>query len=242
MNPDQNGYNSQSRYTTSKTTGESSQHNYQFQQLSNLNNNSIYRPIHTPNQQNVPHHQQQPQPQHIPMQIQSQPMYNSQYHLPRVPMNLIQPIRSSPDVWSTVPNINQSSIPLRNDENTSHAKTLNNDVKLLERSSTIKLNVKTSARSNKGCLTCKSRKHKCDEVKPICNECARINMKCIYALKGFVNMDSVNLEGSSQNDSGLISKTKVKPNETYIEGIGSIKILRAKVDRKLVNGKVVYRA
>lgn len=35
-------------------------------------------------------------------------------------------------------------------------------------------------RSSKGCLTCKLRKKRCDEVKPICGDCLRLNRKCAY--------------------------------------------------------------
>ena len=35
-------------------------------------------------------------------------------------------------------------------------------------------------RSSKGCITCKIRKKRCDEVKPICGDCKRLNRKCAY--------------------------------------------------------------
>ncbi|KAG8717645.1 hypothetical protein FRC08_007042 [Ceratobasidium sp. 394] len=34
-------------------------------------------------------------------------------------------------------------------------------------------------RSKTGCLTCKTRKKKCDEVKPLCNRCARAGIECL---------------------------------------------------------------
>lgn len=40
--------------------------------------------------------------------------------------------------------------------------------------------VRASKRSKKGCLTCKIRKKKCDESKPICSDCARLNKQCVY--------------------------------------------------------------
>ncbi|ODQ48378.1 hypothetical protein PICMEDRAFT_47403 [Pichia membranifaciens NRRL Y-2026] len=35
-------------------------------------------------------------------------------------------------------------------------------------------------RSSKGCITCKIRKKRCDEIKPICGDCKRLNRKCAY--------------------------------------------------------------
>lgn len=35
-------------------------------------------------------------------------------------------------------------------------------------------------RSRRGCMTCKARKKKCDELKPICSTCARLQKKCVW--------------------------------------------------------------
>lgn len=35
-------------------------------------------------------------------------------------------------------------------------------------------------RSKNGCLTCKVRKKKCDEIKPICSDCSRLGKECVY--------------------------------------------------------------
>lgn len=38
-------------------------------------------------------------------------------------------------------------------------------------------------RSSRGCITCKIRKKRCDEVKPICGDCKRLNRRCAYITK-----------------------------------------------------------
>mgnify|MGYP004712552053 CR=1 FL=1 len=38
-----------------------------------------------------------------------------------------------------------------------------------------------SRRSKTGCLTCRSRRIKCDELKPICTHCKKSNKECVYA-------------------------------------------------------------
>ncbi|RCK65969.1 Transcriptional activator protein UGA3 [Candida viswanathii] len=39
---------------------------------------------------------------------------------------------------------------------------------------------KFKSRSARGCITCKIRKKKCSEEKPVCNDCQRFGKKCIY--------------------------------------------------------------
>lgn len=39
---------------------------------------------------------------------------------------------------------------------------------------------KENGRSRLGCLTCKIRKKKCDEVRPVCSDCKRLHKKCYY--------------------------------------------------------------
>jgi hypothetical protein len=38
-------------------------------------------------------------------------------------------------------------------------------------------------RSSSGCVTCKIRKKRCDEVKPVCGDCMRLNRRCEYITK-----------------------------------------------------------
>ena len=40
--------------------------------------------------------------------------------------------------------------------------------------------MKASRRSKQGCLTCKIRKKKCNETRPVCADCARLNKECVW--------------------------------------------------------------
>lgn len=46
-------------------------------------------------------------------------------------------------------------------------------------------------RSKNGCITCKFRKKKCDEGKPVCSACRRLNKKCVYADPDKMSMDEI---------------------------------------------------
>ncbi|VUG16648.1 DEBR0S1_22144g1_1 [Brettanomyces bruxellensis] len=86
---------------------------------------------------------------------------------------------------------------------------------------------RVAKRSRNGCLTCRSRKRKCDENKPVCNECRRLRIKCIWMTKT-----------QRQN------KTKKHPyllrvDETYNTEFGVIKVVRGKVDYKIEDGQIV---
>lgn len=39
-------------------------------------------------------------------------------------------------------------------------------------------------RSRKGCFTCRRRKKRCDEAKPVCNACTRLKLECSYPVAG----------------------------------------------------------
>lgn len=38
----------------------------------------------------------------------------------------------------------------------------------------------SSLRSQKGCMTCRKRRKKCDEKRPVCDSCVRLNLQCSY--------------------------------------------------------------
>lgn len=42
------------------------------------------------------------------------------------------------------------------------------------------IHMKSSKRTSNGCLTCKLRKKRCDEVKPVCGDCLRLGRRCEY--------------------------------------------------------------
>lgn len=43
---------------------------------------------------------------------------------------------------------------------------------------------KTSKRSRYGCFTCRKRKKRCDEIKPVCTACKRLKLDCVYPIPG----------------------------------------------------------
>lgn len=58
---------------------------------------------------------------------------------------------------------------------------------------------KKTFRSTTGCLSCKRRKKKCDETKPICGACNRLNLDCVYK--------SCNSNSGNRSDRSLKHKT-----------------------------------
>lgn len=171
----------------------------------------------------------------------------------------LEPKRDELNVEKHINNDNYSN-------NSSNSNINNNNLNVI-----LKEPVSIQKRSKSGCLTCRARKRKCDETKPICKECARINMKCVYECKienkskiksqskGNDNKNEGTLFFSTEQSSSKILKTskkfhlrgkdneiilmkKLALNETFLEGFGVIKVLRAKVDYKILDGKMVYRA
>ncbi|GMM28821.1 hypothetical protein DAMA08_015370 [Martiniozyma asiatica (nom. inval.)] len=115
-------------------------------------------------------------------------------------------------------------------------KTLNNDFNSLGKIS--KPQNKLPKRSLTGCLTCRARKRKCDEHHPICKECARLNIKCVYG----ENTKLENIEGLADNLNNSGKFWLLSNNESFVDGIGIVKVLRAKVEYKINNGEIIYKA
>ncbi|GMM28878.1 hypothetical protein DAMA08_015940 [Martiniozyma asiatica (nom. inval.)] len=125
---------------------------------------------------------------------------------------------------------------VENNSNYQNQLKLNNDVNSLNN---IIKPIIIKKRSNSGCLTCRARRRKCDEHRPICKECARINMKCNYEF----NLNLNNWKRITEFETDKSEHTqKASHNERFIEGIGIVKVLRGKVEYKIENGKVMYRA
>ncbi|GME82937.1 unnamed protein product [Ambrosiozyma monospora] len=80
---------------------------------------------------------------------------------------------------------------------------------------------KKSKRSRKGCLTCRSRKKKCCETKPLCTECRRLGINCRWAKPGYERKNK-----SKNND--------YSPDLYYDPEFGKIKTLRGVVEKKIV--------
>ncbi|GME80650.1 unnamed protein product [Ambrosiozyma monospora] len=80
---------------------------------------------------------------------------------------------------------------------------------------------KKASRSRKGCLTCRSRKKKCCETKPLCTECRRLGINCRWAKPGYERKNK-----SKNND--------YCPDLYYDPEFGKIKTLRGVVEKKIV--------
>lgn len=65
-------------------------------------------------------------------------------------------------------------------------------------------------RSRKGCYTCRRRKKRCDEVKPVCSACVRLKLECLYPIPG---QERKNRKRKSLNGP-LISDTETKTENT----------------------------
>lgn len=99
-------------------------------------------------------------------------------------------------------------------------------------------------RSRDGCLTCRQRKKRCCERKPVCQECARLGIKCRWPYPGSERKNrrgSANVfsnsggsggsGGVNGNGSGENSELPVLgPDEMYHEEYGVIKVLRGVVE------------
>ncbi|KAG7757599.1 hypothetical protein KL911_000575 [Ogataea haglerorum] len=87
---------------------------------------------------------------------------------------------------------------------------------------------KVSKRSRKGCLTCRFRKRKCCETKPVCTECKRLGIKCSWITNGLENKNK-----SKKNPDFL------RNDECYDDIFGVIKVVRGKIDYKIADGDFV---
>lgn len=74
-------------------------------------------------------------------------------------------------------------------------------------------------KSRKGCFTCKKRKKKCDETKPICSTCLRLKLKCNYGIKlNWLNQNQFSIKIQTNQE-----KTENKTNKKKIYFINFLK-------------------
>ena len=65
-------------------------------------------------------------------------------------------------------------------------------------------------KSRNGCLTCKKRRVKCDEQRPVCQKCQHMNLTCGYATNG--NDGSQNeIDPQSVNKKRKVSTESISP-------------------------------
>ncbi|EMG45583.1 hypothetical protein G210_4235 [Candida maltosa Xu316] len=72
-------------------------------------------------------------------------------------------------------------------------------------------------RSKSGCLTCRRRKKKCDESKPVCKDCSRLHRECVWPSDKDQNHEisssiAIDTKETRKNKSNKISK----PNSTLL--------------------------
>lgn len=172
-------------------------------------------------------HQQQYQHQHQ----HQHSVFGNEIMIPPIPSYTTNPPYLGPAFHSESYNSSKASESSVDDQNivnsTIHLRHDNNHIYNLPQTQPKRI----PKWSRNGCLTCKSRKRKCDELRPVCGECQRVNITCIYN-----NFDD-NLQSSDdEHDKKLAS------NETTVLGLGVVKILRGKVEYKIENGKLIYKA
>ena len=66
-------------------------------------------------------------------------------------------------------------------------------------------------KSRKGCLTCKTRKVKCDEIRPICRNCRLRNQQCVYATPPDSASGSSPSGSVSSSSSAALVRTAASP-------------------------------
>lgn len=77
---------------------------------------------------------------------------------------------------------------------------------------------KSIRRSRNGCVTCKIRKKKCDETKPLCSECKRLKKECIWV------------------DHDKMDESKIKEIKKIVEKSESVNKLRKRKKTILTHG------
>lgn len=72
-------------------------------------------------------------------------------------------------------------------------------------------NVKVQKKSRNGCSTCKRRKKKCDETKPICDTCRRLSLQCSYIFNlNWQKNNQITLQSNRNTDYVTEHNTKNK--------------------------------
>ncbi|KAF5669669.1 transcriptional regulatory moc3 [Fusarium circinatum] len=91
-------------------------------------------------------------------------------------------------------------------------------------------------RVRSGCLTCRARKVKCDEAKPVCNNCTRLQRQCTYkprrVFRETASADnsppgrpSFHFGGAPQASEAHVNQSQSSPSLTDYENQGSSKVL-----------------
>lgn len=106
-------------------------------------------------------------------------------------------------------------------------------------------------RSRQGCLTCKLRKKRCDEVKPICGDCRRLNRRCEYITSDMTpeqvrklkkEMALIESESKTRHRKKKVAGTKPKVNpKKSVSGDKQGATMQSKTpEKKPVDDKVIF--
>ncbi|KAG7663806.1 uncharacterized protein J8A68_002666 [[Candida] subhashii] len=87
---------------------------------------------------------------------------------------------------------------------------------------------KETSRSKNGCLTCKIRKKKCDETRPICSDCKRLKKKCTWA--DYDSMTELEIKKLKQAVEKEESKQKLRKRKS------KAKRLKSETDKADIDG------
>lgn len=81
-----------------------------------------------------------------------------------------------------------------------------------------------ASRSRGGCLSCKARKKKCDEIQPRCSDCRRLNLPCQWkASPSFPSSTDPSLPPSSESSLSLATPDPISPSDQAVDDpIGSL--------------------
>lgn len=80
------------------------------------------------------------------------------------------------------------------------------------------LDFNTIKRSKHGCLTCKIRKKKCNEARPICSNCGRLNKQCIWIDYEKMSAEEIkNLKESVEEDEKNLKLRRRRPQKEVSE-------------------------
>ena len=75
---------------------------------------------------------------------------------------------------------------------------------------------KFAPRSRQGCLTCRTRRKRCDGEKPDCQNCTRLNMKCEWQQKRQI-VTETSIVSTSSNESVRMALDKLSPLRTHVD-------------------------
>ncbi|KAI3406951.2 hypothetical protein KGF56_000244 [Candida oxycetoniae] len=128
------------------------------------------------------------------------------------PSNEALKVKQEKDISSNgTGNIFESSVPIAQSKPTNEP----GSVKMIKNSTDFH-KFKESGRSRYGCITCKIRKKKCDETRPVCSDCSRLSKKCYYVDRDTMTneeIQSLKKKVEIEESNHKLRKRKLKPNQ-----------------------------